>query len=149
MHKKSKAERLAALSHLWTSGEWTLHKHHHSRARIVFVFSAGQPSAQELLAIRALVPRFTEAPISALKAEVGSLSEFVVDEFDNLEARSLESKAQVLGLTVRREDTSFTSYLRVNIHGSASIIEDNELAALVNEEMLRHGVPVVSHAEHD
>jgi hypothetical protein len=142
-------ERLAELSELWESGEWQLHEIHRSSARIILVFPGGRPSLRELLAVRALVPRFAESPMSLLKEEVGNVPEFTVGNFDNLEARRLESEARARGLEVRREDTSATGYLPVNIHGHAMLIEDGELSSLAIEKMRRRGVAVVSHEEHD
>ena len=144
MSPKSNEEKLSGLSYLWTSGDWKLHCCHRSLVRIIVVFPKGRPSPQELLAVRALVPRFADSPLSILKAEVGALSQFVVGEFTDAEASCLQSKASARGLQARAEDASFTSYLPVSVHGSALIIEDNELASLVQEEMRRRGVPVVS-----
>lgn len=149
MSATSKHERLAELSYLWTSGEWGLHKIHRSLARIFFCFPAGRPSLNDLIAVRSLVPKFSNAPISLLKAEVGELNEFAVGEFGGIEARRLEAEVQARGLAVRMEDMSDTGYLPVSAQGTALIIEDNELAALATEEMLRRGVPVVAHEEHD
>ena len=148
MNQKIK-EELAELSYLWTSGEWLLRSIHHSRARIILIFPAGRPSPQELLAVRALVPRFAQSPVSLLKAEVGDAPTFTVGEFGNLEARRLESEARARQLEVRSEDVSFTGYLPVNSKGHALIIEDEELASLATEEMRRQGVAIVSHEEHD
>jgi len=82
--------------------------------------------------------------MSLLKAEVGGVPEFAAGEFGSIEAHHLESKAHAHGLKVRMEDASFTSYLPVNIHGGALIIEYNELASLATEEMRRRGVPVIT-----
>ena len=117
MNKKSREERLAELSYLWTSGEWTLHCCHYSRARVTFLFPEGRPSLQELLAVRALVPRFSASPMSLLKEEVGGISEFTVGEFGSIEARRLEAQACGRGLVVRIEDASFKGYLRVSVTG--------------------------------
>jgi hypothetical protein len=150
MTKKRKEERLADLSYLWTSGEWTLHCFHYSRARVIFVFPPGRPSLQELLAVRALVPRFSDSPMSLLKEEVGRVSEFDAGDFGSSEARQFETRARARGLTVRIEDASGKEYIRVSVNGDKTLmIEDNELACLVTEEMLRRGVPVVSHHEID
>jgi hypothetical protein len=142
-------QALADLSYLWTSGEWTLHEVHHAQSRVIFVFTDGRPSAQELLAIRRVVPRFAQLPISVLMDELGELPAFVAGEFPNIEAQSLEVKARERALNVRREDTSYTSYLPVNAEGSALIIEDDALAVLVTSEMRKRGVPIVSHSEAD
>src|SRR5687767_14057949 len=130
MNQMNKEEQLDGLSYLWTSGEWTLHCFYHSRARNFFMFPAGRPSLKDLLAIRSLIPRFTVSPMSLLKNEVGLLSEFAAGEFPSIEARRLESRARARGLAVRIEDASFKGYLPVNVHGSALIIEDNQLASL-------------------
>src|SRR5262245_33250564 len=122
-------QKLADYSYLWTSGEWTLQAFHHAQSRVVFVFAAGRPSAQELLAVRAVVPRLAQLPISALKDEFGESSEFVVGEFPNIEAHGLEAKAHERALKVRIEDTSYTDYLPVSA-GSALIIDDDALADL-------------------
>lgn len=143
MNHKSRAQQLAELSYLWTTGEWTLHCSNHSRARVIFVFPDGQSSPHELLAVRALVPRFADSPISLLKREVGPLPEFVVGEFGSIEAHRLQSAAQARGLQTRMEDASTTCYVPVSIHGSALLIEDHELASLAAEEMRRRGVPIV------
>jgi hypothetical protein len=143
MTEKQRQEKLATLSYLWTSGEWTLQQAHHSRARVVFVFASGQPSPSELLAVRALVPRFTSLPISKLKAEVGRLAEFEVGDMSGIAARRLEKKGREKGLQVRVEDASYTSYLPVSARGAALVIEDHEAAQLAVEEMKRRGVPIV------
>ena len=142
-------QRLAAYSYLWTSGEWTLSCSHHARARVVFVFSRGHPSPQELISIRGLIPRFSEAPTSVVKAEVGALAEFVAGEFGHIEARRLELAAQQRGLQVRWEDTSFTSFFPVSTQGTMLLIENDEFASHLIAEMRRQGVPVVSQEEHD
>lgn len=142
MTEKQRQEKLGELSYLWTSGEWTLQQAHHSRARVVFVFTSGQPSPSELLAVRALVPRFTSLPISKLKAEVGRLAEFEVGEMSGFTARSLEKQGREKGLQVR-VDASYTSYLPVSARGAALVIEDHEEAQLAAEEMKRRGVPLV------
>lgn len=150
MNQNTIEEQIAAFSYLWTSGEWALELTHYSRARVLFLFPAGRPSPQELLAVRSLIPRFTDAPMSLLKSEVGDLPEFIAGEFGGIEARRLESQAHTRGLTVRLEDTSFTRHHPRHLSGKiALIIEDDELAVLVTAEMLRRGVPVVSHAEVD
>jgi hypothetical protein len=95
-----------------------------------------------LQSIRALVPRFKDRPISLLKTEVGESPELVVGEFPGMQARRLKDQAQERGLRLRTEDASFTSYLPANNEG-ALIIEDDEFATLVGEEMIRRGVPVV------
>ncbi|MCF7784917.1 MAG: hypothetical protein K9N47_02285 [Prosthecobacter sp.] len=148
MNQKIK-EELAELSYLWTSGEWGLRSIHHSRARIILIFQAGRPSLQELIAVRSLVPKFAQSPVSLLKTEVGDVPMFTVGEFGNLEARRLESEAKARRLEVRREDVSFTGYLPVNVQGAALVIEDDELASLATEEMRRRGVPIMSYEEHD
>jgi hypothetical protein len=136
-------------SYLWTSGEWTLHEIHHARSRVVVVFTGRRPSAQELLAVRGVVPRFAELPISVLMEEIGDLPEFVAGEFPNIEAQSVQVKARERALKVRKEDTSYTDYLPVSAEGSALIIEDDALADLVTGEMRKRGVPIVSHLEVD
>jgi hypothetical protein len=150
MNKEPMADRIAAFSYLWTSGEWALEHIHYSRARVIFLFLAGRPSPQELLAVRSLIPRFTDAPLSLLKSEVGDLPEFVAGEFGGIEARQLESQAHTRGLTVRLEDTSFARHHAIHLSRKIGLlIEDDELSALVTTEMLRQGVPVVSHSEVD
>jgi hypothetical protein len=108
------------------------------------VFAAGRPSLRELLAVRAIVPRFADAPMSSLKAEVGMLNEFAVEDLSGREAHRLQSVAHKRGLQTRIEGTSFTEYLPVSIHSAALLIEDDELSILVAEEMRRRGVPVVN-----
>lgn len=147
--QKNKEEQLAELSYLWTSGEWTLAWVHHSRARLVLVFPAGRPSLQELLATRAVVPGLRNIPISVLKAELGTASEFIVGEFGGMEARRLQMAALKRGLQTRLEDTSYTGYLPLSAQGSVLIIEDDELSRRVSDEMLLRGIPVVSHTESD
>jgi hypothetical protein len=141
MTEKQKVEKLAKYSYLWTSGEWTLQQSNHSRARVLLIFAGDRPSPSELLAVRALVPRYASLPIWQLKAEIGRLSEFEVGEMSGMAARSLETQAQEKGLQVRIEDASYTSYLPVS-PGAALLIEDREVAELLAEEMKRRGVPV-------
>ena len=141
-------EQLDELSYLWTSGEWSLQCVHYSRARVAFVFPKGRPSPQELLAVRALVPRFANAPMSVLKAEVGNVQEFIVGEFGRIEARGLQAAAHARGLQTRTEDASDTVYGPVNGQ-RVLLIENAELASRVTEEMRRRGVPVVSRVEID
>jgi len=147
MNPMETERKLADFSYLWTSGEWALHEVHHAQSRVVFVFAAGRPSGQELLAVRAVVPRFAQLPISALKDELGESSEFVVGEYPGTEARGLEAKARERALEVRLEDTSYSGYLPVSTKGSALIIEDDALAALVTDEMRKRGVPIVPDSE--
>jgi len=147
MNKNDKTSRLEEFAFLWESGEWTLHVTYHSRLRVVFVFPTGRPSVAELSAIRALVPRFTNAPVTELKREVGELHEFVLGEFPNLEARKLLAGATARGLKTRTEDTSFTSYFPA-ANGTCLLIDDQELAQRVVEKMRLRGVPIV-HAESD
>jgi hypothetical protein len=149
MDHERKEQLLAENAYLWTSGEWTLRSIHYSRARVVLVFPEGRPTLRELIAVRALVPEFTKSPISLLKEKVGELAEFVAGEFGNLEARRLIASAHERGLQTRSEDTSYTGYLSVSKHGMALIIEDEEEAKLIEEEMLKRGVPIVSHTEVD
>ena len=140
-------QTLANFSYLWTSGEWTLHERHRAQSRVVFVFAAGRPSTPELLAVRAVVPKFAQSPISALKDELGESSEFVAGDFPIIEARGLGAKARERALKVRIEDTSYTGYLPVSAKGSALIIEDDALAVLVTDEMRKRGVPIVPYSE--
>lgn len=142
MPESFNAQRLEELSYLWTSGEWTVHRYYYSCGRVIFVFLEGRPTLRELLSVRALVPHFKDAPMSLLKSTVGDLPEFVVGEFPSMKARRLQDEAQARGLRVRMEDASFVSYMPVK-HDGALIIEDEELATLAGEEMIRRGVPVV------
>jgi hypothetical protein len=82
-----------------------------------------------------------------LKDELGELSEFVIGEFPNIEARKLEVKAREHALNVRREDTSYTGYLPVSVKRSALLIEDELRAVIVTAEMRKRGVPIVAHSE--
>jgi len=149
MPSEIQRQRLDELSYLWTSGEWGLESHNQSSARVVFVFRDSRPSPKELLAVRALLDRFRDTPMHLLKGEVGSLPEYVAGEFGGIEARRLAESAQQLGLTTRIEDTSHVGYLPVGIEGGALLIEDDELAKLVTDEMRRQGVPIISWIEAD
>jgi hypothetical protein len=82
-------------------------------------------AAAELLAVRALILKYEEVPISKLKAEVGKLAEFQIGELSGIEARRLAQKARSKGVRVGLEDSSYTSYLPVNEKGCAVLIEDN------------------------
>lgn len=107
------AKKVAACAELWESGLWELHLTNQALTRVVFVFAAGRPSVAELKAVRAVLPQFRDAP------------------------------ARARGLNIRQEDASFTSYLPVKKDRSTvMLIEDDELARRVGEEMQRRGVHV-------
>lgn len=142
-----KARHLEGYAYLWESGEWKLEVTHHSRSRVIFVFPLGKPSIAELVAVRTLIPRFTNAPVTELKKEIGGLGEFFVGEFPNLEARSLLAKAKARDVRVRTEDASFVSRLPVT-DGACLHIDDPALARLLADEMERRGVAIL-HAESD
>jgi hypothetical protein len=142
-----KARQLEEYAYLWESGEWKLQVTRHSRERVIFEFPQGRPTTSDLVATRALIPRFTNAPVTELKTEIGSRREFVVGDFPNLEARRLVAEAKVRGLTVRTEDASVTSCLPVT-DGACLHIDDADLARLLEDEMERRGVPII-HADSD
>lgn len=138
-------EDLAELSYLWTSGEWKLGRAQHSFVRVVVLFEEGRASPRELIAVRSLVPRFAEAPIGLTRSEVGEGSEFVLGVYVPDRAVKLEARARARGMQTRTEEVVELGYVPINIQGMALLLdEDDELARLVVEEMLRQGVPVVN-----
>ena len=149
MTDETQRQRLSELSYLWTSGDWELHSSHQSSARVVFEFEDDRPNAKELLAVRALLPRFRDSSMTLLKEEVGSAPEYLAGDFGGIEAHQLDNAAQARGLKTRVESTSETRYLAVNKEGHALLIEDDELARLAHDEMKSRGVPIVSMTEAD
>ncbi len=140
---------LEEYAYLWESGEWTLHVTNVSRAKITFIFSTGKPTLQELVAIRPLLSKFANAPISELKTALENVAEFFAGEFDGIGARRMEAEAKARGLQVRRDDTSFLAKSPVSKDGKIFALIDNDvISRLVTAEMERRGVPIV-HGEAD
>ena len=142
MSTPDKQAELQKHAEFWESGKWELHVSHYSRQRIYLVFPAGRPTVSELLAVRSLLPLFSEAPITKSKNEVGNLAEFFVDDFSSLEGRRFVGDARARGLHTRVEGRSCTSYLPVLLDGSGvTVIDHDELMLLIGAEMIRRGVP--------
>ena len=63
-------------------------------------------------------------------------------ELGNIEMQQLVDTARELGLEVKAESIDRGGYLPVSSEGHALIIEDDDIAAQVEERMIAAGVPI-------
>lgn len=112
------------------------------------IFENERASVQEIIAVRKLVEKFRNQPVSKVKAEIGMLKELDLGVLSSTETHSFCEKASSLNLNVVVTNASFTSYLPINQKTNiALIIENDALADLISQKMLDSGIPIISHTE--
>ena len=131
--------------HLWDGSEpgWTFHRFDRVVWRISFSFSPDGPTQTDILALRKLLPDLRAQPISDVVGNLRGQTEFKLpNELGNIAMRNLVDAAKKMGLQPDTEPIDNGGYLPVHSDGSAMIIEDDNVAALVAERMRAAGVPV-------
>ena len=131
--------------HMWDGSEpgWTLRQLDHTVWRISFSFLGDGPTQSEILNLRKLLPEIRSTPVSALFTELRGRSTYrLLNDFGNIEMRTLMDSANELGLHASAEPVDRGGYTPVHPDGSDIIIEDNDISVCVTEKMLAAGVPV-------
>lgn len=131
-------------AHLWDGSEpgWRLHVTNHLMWRIRIVFSDSRPTTRELRAMRRLLPELRAQPVREVMASLGCASSYDLPAaVGNIEMYDLMRRAEALGLNAKAtvEDHSWGVPVR---DGCALVIEDEQLARRVWEQMEAAGVPV-------
>ncbi len=123
--------------------DWVLSRHYTERATLMVLFQGGRPSVSELATLRRCLPWLRHLAPVVLRDRIGQSGNLDLGEFDGREARRWQEDLKGAGLQVVIRDTSFTSYLPIDrTTGAALLVEDEEKARELVEEMMRAGVPV-------
>ncbi|BCM92073.1 hypothetical protein IAD21_03952 [Abditibacteriota bacterium] len=147
-------DELREHAHMWDGTEnWVLSAHYWTRVTLTVVFAGERPSVDELAALRRLREEFRAIPVRELKALLGDKSEVELGRFSSMESHEIEDRAARLQVpfSIRSIGESGVDYLPIQYKDGEEwvmlIDEDEELADRVTDEMLKHGVPIVSHIE--
>jgi hypothetical protein len=137
-------DELQAYAHLWTSGNWTVHRTRHSGANVIIEFENERATPKELALLRRLVDRFRDVPAFEVKAAVEGQPKLDLGTMSSMEARRLLLKLREAGLLAHLEDASYVSQIPVTKDFSAVMhIEDEALGQKICAEMIRRGASVI------
>lgn len=170
-------EEVREFEHLWDGSEqWGLIAHYWTKATLTVVFSGASPSVAEIIALRRLREEFRALPVSELKAFLANKRELQLSRygsfednerkappesqneghpqyFSSMEAHEIVDRAAQLEVpfAIRTEGKSGISYTAIQyVDGQEMVLlidEDDELDEAVMCEMVKRGVPIVSHTE--
>jgi hypothetical protein len=123
--------------------DWELVEVYHDLTRVAIQFRQAAPSLTELLAVRRCLPQFRHMAPEAVRAVIGESGGLPLGVLPSPEARELIRMAEAVGLRVMAEGASAVGYLPFDrTTGCGMLIENDEEAAALVQEMLAAGVPI-------
>jgi hypothetical protein len=132
--------------YLWDGSDlgWYLQRVNHVVWYLIIHFGEKGPSNQEISKLHKIVPELNSKKVTSIYQEIKSCSTYRTQEnYSNIKSRILYSQASNLGLNVELESEQIGSYLPTSKDHSVLIIEDDSLANIIVENMLKAGVKVV------
>mgnify|MGYP000521896895 CR=1 FL=1 len=137
---------LEEYKYLWDGSDngWYLQYLESTSWFLIFRFSEEGPEKHELTKLHRLVPELKGKSLPFLYRKLKGQSEYCTEEsYGNIEVRELENKSKDLFLNVQVKAIDSSGYLPMHRQGSALLIEDEHLSALITKKMIEEGVEVV------
>ena len=137
--------------YLWDGSEpgWVLQHHDQTDWYLLFEFSNGSPSKEEIAKMHKCVPELRKEKLPHVYRVLKGVSSFRTSEpVGNIEARDIHRTALDQGLKVEMEADPKSSYLPIYKDKQALLIEDGDLSQQIAKKMIEAGVPVIEvHAD--
>jgi hypothetical protein len=132
--------------YLWDGSEpgWFLKHIDRVVWHLIIYFEEIGPSKREMIDLHKILPELRFKNITLIYKELkGCLTYRTQESFGNVDSRALYSQAIELGLNVKLESKQIGGYMPISENNYALIIEDDNLARMVVDEMIKVGVKIV------
>jgi hypothetical protein len=131
--------------YLWDGSDpgWVVCQHDEDREELRVVFAQGQPSLEEIRALRSVISEWRSRSAGEILAALRGQAGLLLGDFESGEAWALRGKCEAAGLRLERRGTHRLSYRFINKRtGRGLMIEDEMIAHAVAKEAIERGLTV-------